>query len=153
MRRREFLGALIGATVAWPPGLRAEDSPKIALVGHLAAGTEAARRAMSAAFLAAMRELGHTEDRDFKFVSRYANGDLSRLPALAKELLGLGPDVLLVETTPGNLAAKAATTTVPIVMVSVADPIGVGLVAGLAKPGGNVTGVTNMIGELAGKRL
>jgi putative ABC transport system substrate-binding protein len=84
---------------------------------------------------------------------RYAEGKVERLPALAQELIQRKPDVLLVATTPGNLAAKAATATIPIVMVLVADPIGAGIVQNLARPGGNITGITNVVAELAGKRL
>jgi putative tryptophan/tyrosine transport system substrate-binding protein len=95
----------------------------------------------------------HVEGQDFVFDARFADGHFERLPLLAKELLALNPDVLFVRTTPANLAAKAATSTVPIVMVGVADPIGAGLIANLARPGGNITGITNVVAELTGKRL
>lgn len=84
---------------------------------------------------------------------RYAEGKVERLPALAQELMRRKPDVLLVSTTPGNVAAKAATSTIPIVMVLVADPVGAGIVPSLARPAGNITGITNIVAELAGKRL
>jgi putative ABC transport system substrate-binding protein len=100
-----------------------------------------------------MRDLGYIEGTNFSIEGRFADGKLALLPSLARELLSLHPDVLLVATTPAILAAKAATSTTPIVMVAVADPVGAGLVESLARPGGNITGVTNIGAELAGKRL
>ena len=100
-----------------------------------------------------MRDFGYVEGTNLLVTRRYADGRFERLPPLMRELLAWGPDALLVSTTPGNLAAKAATSTVPFVMVSVADPIGAGLIASLAQPGGNITGVTNIGAELAGKRI
>ena len=100
-----------------------------------------------------MRDLGFVEGSNLIVEHRYAEGNFERLPLLVGELLAWKPDLLFVSTTPGGLAAKAATSTVPIVMVSVADPVGVGLVASLVRPGGNITGVTNIAAELAGKRV
>jgi putative ABC transport system substrate-binding protein len=99
-----------------------------------------------------MRDLGYIEGTNFSIEDRFASGKLDLLPSLARELLSLHPDVLLVATTPAILAVKAATSTTPIVMVAVADPVGAGLVGSLARPGGNITGVTNIGAELAGKR-
>jgi putative ABC transport system substrate-binding protein len=100
-----------------------------------------------------MRDFGYVEGQNLVIETRYAEGRFERLPALARELLAWNPDVLFVSTTPANLAAKAATSTVPIVMVSVADPLGVGLIDNLSRPGGNITGVTNIGADLAGKRV
>jgi putative ABC transport system substrate-binding protein len=100
-----------------------------------------------------MQAVGYVEGKSFVLDERYAEGDVKRLPPLAQELIESKPDVFLVSTTPGNLAAKAATSTIPIVMVLVADPVGAGIVKSLAKPGGNITGITNIVAELAGKRL
>jgi putative ABC transport system substrate-binding protein len=105
------------------------------------------------AFAQGLRDLGYVEGENIAVLSRYAGSDFERLPALARELLNLDPDVLFVSTTPAALAAKSATSTTPIVIVAVADPVGVGLIASLARPGGNVTGITNISAELAGKRL
>ena len=105
------------------------------------------------AFQEGMREQGYVEGRDFVIEDRYAEGRVELLPALAREMVQRGPDLLLAATTPANLAAKAVTATIPIVMVSVADPVGAGIVPDLARPGGNVTGITNIVAELAGKRL
>jgi putative tryptophan/tyrosine transport system substrate-binding protein len=156
MKRREFLGLLGVATAGWPFLVRAQQAQQAGRVyrlGYLTGGTAASRRLFLAAFHRGMRELGYIEGQNLTFEYRYADGRFDRLPALARELLGWNPDVLLVSTTPGNLAAKAATSTVPIVMVAVADPLGAQLVESLPRPGGNITGVTNIAAELAGKRL
>jgi putative ABC transport system substrate-binding protein len=100
-----------------------------------------------------MRELGYVEGRNLVLEPRFADGQFERLPVLAQELVRLNPDVIFVSTTPGSLAAKAATATIPIVFVAVADPVGAGLVPNLARPGGNVTGITHIVAELTGKRL
>jgi putative ABC transport system substrate-binding protein len=153
MNRREFVG-LVGAVAAGlPPVARAQEAGKVYRLGYLTGGTAASRHQFLAAFHRGMRELGYSEGQNLIAEYRYADGRFDRLPALAHELLAWNPDVLLVSTTPGNLAAKAATSTVPIVMVAVADPLGAGLVASLSRPGGNITGVTNIAAELAGKRL
>ena len=153
MRRRVFLGALIGTAVTWPFVVRAQQSGKVYRLGQLSAGTKASRAPMLAAFMRGMRDLGYVEGQNLVIEHRYADGRFERLPSLVRELLAWKPDVLLVSTTPGNLAAKAETSTVPIVMVAVADPMGVGLIASLSRPGGNITGVTNVGAELAGKRV
>ena len=153
MRRREFLGILGGAATAWPLAARAQQSGKVYRLGQLSGGTAASRIPLLAAFMRGMRELGYVEGQNLVVEHRYADGKFERLPALAQELLAWNPDALFVSTTPASLAAKAATSTVPIVMVSVADPQGVGLIADLSRPGGNITGVTNIGAELAGKRL
>ena len=153
MRRREFIGLLGGAAALWPLAARAQQSAKPHRIGYLHGGTEAGDRGFLDEFKAGMRDLGHIEGHDFVLDTRFADGHFERLPSLAKELLSLNPDVLFVVTTPANLAAKAATSTTPIVMVGVADPIGAGLIPNLARPGGNITGITNVVAELTGKRL
>jgi len=153
MRRREFIALLGGVTTVWSLTARAQQSAKPHRIGYLSGGTGAADDDYITEFKAGMYDLGHVEGQDFVFDARYADGHFERLPLLAKELLALNPDVLFVRTTPANLAAKAATSTVPIVMVGVADPIGAGLIGNLARPGGNITGITNVVAELTGKRL
>src|SRR5262249_24634209 len=153
MRRREFIRLFGSTAVAWPLRARAQQSAKPHRIGYLWAGIEATEKDHIAEFNAGMRDLGHVEGQDFVFDARFADGHFERLPSLAKELLALNPDVLFVGTTPANLAAKAAAPTVPIVMVAVADPIGAGLIANLSRPGGNITGITNVVAELTGKRL
>ena len=122
-------------------------------VGYLSGGSQIARVQFLAAFRQGMEEHGYIEGRNLILDARYAEGKFERLPLLAQELIRLNPDVLLVSTTPANLAAKAATKTLPIVFVGVADPVGVGLVTNLARPAGNITGITNIVAELTGKRL
>ena len=153
MRRRAFIRLLGGIAAAWPLAARGQQSGKPYRLGQLSAGTKASRVPLLEAFMRGMRDLGYIEGQNVIVEHRYAEGDFDRLPALARELLAWQPDVLLVSTTPGGLAAKAATSTVPIVMVGVSDPLGVGLIASLSRPGGNITGVTNIGSELAGKRV
>src|SRR5215471_11920920 len=100
-----------------------------------------------------LRKLGYVEGNNIAIESRYADTKLDRLPALADELVRLKVDVLLTPSTPAALAAKIATRTTPIVFLSVVDPVGVGLVDSLARPGENITGFTSIATELAGKRL
>lgn len=122
-------------------------------IAYLSTTTAAAAQPFLAALRAGLSELGHVDGKSLRIDQRYADGHVDRLPGLAAELLSSGPDVLVATQTPGALAAKEATRRVPIVMVGVGDPVAVGLVSSLSRPGGNVTGVTNMTGELAGKRL
>ena len=147
---------LIAAMVfllAAPVAAGAQQSSKTYRVAYLAAAPRSTNEAMLAQFQHGMRELGYLEGRNLVLESRFADGKLERLPALAQEVVQLRPDVIFVSTTPGGLAAKAATPTIPIVFVSVADPVGAGLVPNLARPGGNVTGITHIVTELTRKRL
>jgi putative ABC transport system substrate-binding protein len=151
MKRRTFI-ALLGAAAAFTPPARAQPA-KVYRVAGLSGGTASSRAPLLAAFMGGMRDLGYVEGGNLIVEHRYAEGNFERLPSLVSELLAWKPDLLFVSTTPGGLAAKAATSSVPIVLVSVADPVGVGLVASLVRPGGNITGVTNIASELAGKRM
>ena len=152
VRRREFI-TLLGGAAAWPLAARAQQPAKVYRLGQLSGGTAASRVPLLAAFMRGMRDLGYVEGQNLVVEHRYAEGRFEVLPALARELRAWNADVLFVSTTPASLAAKAATSAVPIVMVSVADPLRVGLIASLSRPGGNVTGVTNIGSELAGKRV
>ncbi|MCX7135293.1 MAG: ABC transporter substrate-binding protein, partial [Proteobacteria bacterium] len=105
------------------------------------------------AFFDEMRKLGYENGKNAKFMIRSANSEYGRLPALARELVDARPDVIVAVNTPSARAMIDATKTIPIVMSSVGDPIGSGFVTNLARPGGNVTGISNMVGELAPKRL
>ena len=140
---------LLGAPLA----AEAQRSAKVYRIAHLSGSGVAPSKPFVAAFRAGMRALDYVEGRNFVFAERYAEGKLERLPGLAQELLRGDPDLVLAATTPGNVAAKAATATIPIVMVLVADPVGAGIVSNLAHPGGNITGITNIVAELGGKRL
>jgi putative ABC transport system substrate-binding protein len=104
-------------------------------------------------FRRGMAERGYVEGNNVVYDARYAEGRFDRLPQLARELIALSPDALLVATTPAATVAKAASSTLPMVIVAVADPVGTGLVRSLPKPGGNITGITNITAELTGKRL
>jgi putative ABC transport system substrate-binding protein len=115
-------------------------------IAYLAAAPRAANQALLDQFLQGMRDLGYVEGQNLILEYRFADGTLERLPALAREVAQLKPDVIFVSTTPGSLAAKAATATIPVVFVAVADPVGVGLVSNVGRPGGNVTGDTHIVG-------
>lgn len=151
MRRRLLLA--LPLVFAWPFAARAQSGVRSRRIGFLTASSAAAQGPLLAAFREGMRERRYAEGVDFTMESRFADGDFARLPSLARELIALQPELLLVNSTPANLAAKAATRTIPIVFVGVADPVGVKLVANLARPGANVTGITNVVAELTGKRL
>ena len=155
--RRKLTLALGAGALGAPFTSRAQQpgasAGKVWRIGHLSGTAETASKAFVDAFREGMRTQGYTEGKTFVLEQRYADGKFERLPALAQELIRLNPDLLLVSTTPGNLAAKAATSTIPIVMVLVADPVGAGIVQSLARPGGNITGITNISAELGGKRL
>jgi putative ABC transport system substrate-binding protein len=127
--------------------------PPVKRIGYLSSATKEAVARNLNAFREAMRELGYSEGRQFVIVDRYANGDHERLVPLAKELVESNVDVMLTGGTPATLAAQQATRTVPIVTPVVGNPIGTGLAASLARPGGNVTGLTNLDSDLGGKRL
>ena len=128
-------------------------SAKVARIGYLGGTTTREQEAYLETFLEGMRALGYVEGQNLVIEYRGAAGQYERFPDLATELVRLQVDVLLAVITPATLALKNATTTIPIVMVSVGDPVGSGLVASLARPGGNVTGVIAMSPELVGKQL
>jgi putative tryptophan/tyrosine transport system substrate-binding protein len=153
MDRRTVVGAVAGYLLAAPLAGLAQQFGKMYRIAHLSGSGQVASKAFINAFREGMAAIGYREGENIVLDERYAEGDVQRLPSLALELINSKPDVLLVSTTPGNLAAKAATSTIPIVMVLVADPVGAGVVTSLAKPGGNITGITNIVAELAGKRL
>jgi putative tryptophan/tyrosine transport system substrate-binding protein len=154
MNRREVLKwILVPAGMRPFVGLTAEMVTRRDHIAVLNGGSRSSNAAYMAAFKAMLRTLGHTEEKHYRLDERYANGNFERLPALAKELIARSPSLVLASTTPAALAAKAATTAIPIVFVGVADPLGTGIVDDLARPQGNTTGITNITAELAGKRL
>jgi putative tryptophan/tyrosine transport system substrate-binding protein len=136
MKRRQFITLLGGAAAAWPCHGLAE--PKRPLIGFLGASSKSAGARYYSGFALGMRELGYL---DYAFEDRYADGDASRLPLLAEELVRLKPDVIVVPTTPGAVAVKHATGSIPIVGVNLTDPVDFGLVTSEARPGSNVTGL------------
>jgi putative ABC transport system substrate-binding protein len=151
MDRRAFLATAAAGVIATPVVARAQQGGKGYRIGHLS--LRSGLNEWDEAFRQALRELGYVEGRNLTIEYRWAAGKEERLPELAAELVRLKVDIIVTATTPGIAAAKRATSTIPIVMAAVADPVGSGLVAGLARPGGNVTGMTLMSTELAGKRL
>src|SRR5262245_1146218 len=140
--------SLLGVPIA----AAAQPPPHVHRVGYLL-GTTREQEPLLEDFLKAMRALGYVEGQNLVMEYRAAEGQYERFPALAAELVRLKVDVLLSVNTPGALAAKDATTTIPIVMLGVGDPVASGLVASLARPGGNVTGVTSLSPDLVGKQL
>ena len=154
MKRREFITLLGGAAAAWPLAALAQKQPaKVPRVGYLFSFTPAEGQHLWEACRLGLRELGYVEGRNIVLEPRWAGGRHDRLPDLARELVRLPVDVLVAAATPANLAAKAATGTIPIVMVAVGDPVKVGLVSSLARPGGNITGLSLLTPELSGRRL
>ena len=151
--RRELLAALGGGAVAaWPLAAHAQQAEKLRAIGYLNPGSGPPAPGITALF-DALAELGWIEGKNVVFERRYAENRLERLPELAAELVRLNVDVIVAIGTPGPLAAKRATSTIPIVMAAAGDPLGSGLVASLARPGGNVTGMSLMAPDLGGKRL
>jgi len=151
MKRRDFIAGLGGAA-AWPVLARAQQAGRPARVGILTGGAEPANPVFEA-FRQEMRRLGYVEGRTLIIEFRSAAGANDRLPELAAELVRMPVDIILTEATPASIAAKQATSTIPIVMGVVADALGPGLVDNLARPGGNITGFTALGTELETKRL
>ncbi len=150
--RRTFLAGAGAALLATPLAAEAQQAAKVSRIGWLSVD-RADRPLLREAFFQGLRDLGYIEGRNLVIEYRDAEGKPERLPALAAELVALKVDVILVGSTPAALAAKQATKTTPIVFTGTADPVGSGLVTSLARPGGNVTGLTNLFAELVGKRL
>jgi putative tryptophan/tyrosine transport system substrate-binding protein len=151
VKRREFI-TLLGGAVAWPLKARAQQA-KAATIGLLGTGTAAAQSQWTTAFVQRMRELGWVEGRNLAIEYRWAEGRTERLADLANDLVRLKVDVIVTHNTPGPLAAKQATSTIPIVFATAGDPVGTGIVASLARPGGNVTGLSSQTPDVAGKRI
>jgi putative tryptophan/tyrosine transport system substrate-binding protein len=152
MKRRKFIALLGGAAAAWPLAARAQQ-PAIPMVGFLSAGSAQAVERDLAGFRDGIRRLGYVEGNNVQFEFRYADGYLDRLPDLALDLVRLNPRVIVSAPLPAHLAARRATSTIPIVMATGADPVGFGLVASLSHPGGNVTGLANFAETLAAKQI
>ena len=159
MRRREFISLVCGAAAApallWPLAVRAQQAANIARIGCLVTGTLGSpeARAMVDAFRGGLRERGYVEGVNIVIEYRSADGSIERFPHLAQELASLKLDLILAPNTPAARAAQRATTTIPIVVAAMGDPVGDGLVASIARPGGNITGLTFLGPELASKRL
>jgi putative ABC transport system substrate-binding protein len=149
MRRRDFL-TLLGSAAAWPLAARAQQPRRI---GVLETTSRELNAANLSAFQKGMRELGYVEGQNLLLEYRSADGRTERFPGLAAELVDLKVDVIVTRGTPAALAARKATETIPIVMAANGDPLGSGLIAGLAHPGGNVTGLSALVLDLYPKRV
>jgi putative tryptophan/tyrosine transport system substrate-binding protein len=150
MQRREFIAGLGAA--AWPVVARAQQ-PAVPVIGYLSPGRNPPTSNLVAAFRLGLRETGYVEGRNVEIEYRFAEGHYDRLSALAAELVQRRVAVLVASGAPSAPAAKAATTTIPVVFSAGVDPVAIGLVASLNRPGGNVTGVTNLSIQLGPKRL
>jgi putative tryptophan/tyrosine transport system substrate-binding protein len=152
MRRREFIMLLGGAAAAWPLAARAQQPAKAARIGILS-WASAAGPNMTKDFADGLGELGFIEGQNLAVERRFARGRLDLLSPLAQDLVRLNPDVIVAAATPAAKAAQTATGTIPLVIIDPGDPVEIGLVASLARPGGNITGQSSIAPELAGKRL
>jgi len=151
MKRRDFI-TLVGGAAAWPLAAGAQQA-KLPTIGFLGANSPSLQSQWTAAFVQRLRELGWIEGRNLAIEYRWAEGRFDRSPALAAELVQRKVDVIVTHATANVVAAMQATSLIPIVFTTVADPVGNKLVASLARPGGNVTGLSNQIPDVAGKRL
>jgi putative tryptophan/tyrosine transport system substrate-binding protein len=150
--RREFI-TLLGGASAWPLAARAQQPAKLPTIGFLAASTASVAGQWVAAFVQRLRELGWMEGRNVAIEVRWAEGRDKRSAEIAAEFVRLKVDVIVTWSNQSTLAAKQATSAIPIVFAAAGDPVGTGLVASLARPGGNVTGLSVQLADAAGKRL
>src|SRR5262245_54206619 len=150
MGRREFVALLGGAAAAWPLATQAQQPGKLPTIGFLGASTSIESRV--AAFVQRLRELGWIDGRNLAIEYRWAEGRNERYAEIAAEFVRLKVDVIVTVATPPALAAKQATAAIPIVFMLASDPVGTGLVASLARPGGNVTGLANQMSDIVGKK-
>jgi putative tryptophan/tyrosine transport system substrate-binding protein len=153
MRRRDFIKVIAGLATVWPLTGHAQHGDASRRIGILMGGAETDQEAQSwvAEFLSGLRQLGWAEGPNFHVEVRWAAGKIDRMQELATELVKLQPDVILAGTTPVVAALLSQTKTIPIVFLQVADPVGSGFVAGLSRPGGNVTGFTTFDVAMARK--
>ena len=152
MKRREFIAGLGGAA-AWPLMARAQQGRKVRRIGLLSGASREGASGNIDAFLQGMRELGYVEGRDFITDLRFADGNYERFTELAAELVQLKPDVIVTGTTAAIRTLQRATTTIPIVLANSTDPVGNGFVASLARPGGNITGLSGSSEDTSPKQL
>jgi putative tryptophan/tyrosine transport system substrate-binding protein len=152
VRRRKFI-TLLGGAAAWPIATRAQRLGKVFRIGFVGLPAADSLPKRPEAFRLGMRDLGYHEGRNILVEYRWANDDYTRLPSLFAEMVRLDVDVIVTHGTPGALAAKQATTTIPIVFATAGDAMASGVVASLSRPGGNVTGMTYFVPEISAKQL
>jgi putative tryptophan/tyrosine transport system substrate-binding protein len=152
MRRREFI-TLVGGATAWPLAARAQQPGKLPTIGFLGQSTRSAASEWVAAFVQRLRELGWIENRTIAIDYRWAEGRDQQFADIAAEFVRLKVDVIVTSGTQVVLASKQATSVIPIIFATAGDPVGNNLVASLARPGGNVTGLSNQMADTDGKRL
>lgn len=151
--RRAFIGTMAGGPLVVPLAAEAQQAGRVFRIGILA-NYRFGEPDLWAVFIQGLRDLGHAEGQNITIEWRVSEGKYERLPAQAAELARLKADVIVVPANQNALAARQATQTIPIVMIGVTDPVGSGLVANLARPGGNITGLSGSVGpEIAGKQL
>ncbi len=153
MKRRDAIILLCGTAAAWPLAARTQQIGKVYRIGFLGNSTAALESNLIGPFRDGLRDLGYEEGRNVTIEYRWAEGKYERFPLLVAELLASKVDVIVTAGTPATLAVQKATSSVPLVMVAVGDPIGTGIVPSLARPGGNITGLSSIAPELEGKRL
>jgi putative ABC transport system substrate-binding protein len=152
MKRREFI-TLLGGAAAWPLAAKAQQPGKLPTIGYLGASAALSESPWTTAFVQRLRELGWIEGRTIAIEYRWAEGRAERAAEIAAEFVRLKVDVIVGTATPPTIAAKHATSVIPIVFAVAGDPVGTGLVASLARPGGNITGLSLQATDLAGKRI
>jgi putative ABC transport system substrate-binding protein len=152
MRRRQFITLLGGAASAWHSAARAQQAP-LPVIGLLGSDTAAAQSRWTTAFVQRLRELGWTEGRNVTIEYRWAEGRTERFAEIAAEFVRNNVSIILTHNTLPTLAAKQATSTIPIVFATAGDPVETGIVSSLARPGGNITGLSSQAPDLAGKKL
>src|SRR5476649_1042476 len=152
MRRREFITLIGGAAVAWPVAARAEQ-PSLPVIGYLAAGSSKAEAQLVAVFVKGLGEAGYEDGKNVRIEYQWAENQYDRLPSMAADLVRRQVAVIAATTTPAARAAKTATAAIPIVFTTIADPVQIGFVASLNRPGGNMTGVTLLSVEVGPKLL
>src|SRR5262249_47362075 len=153
--RREFITLLGGTAAAWPLAVRAQQGDRVRRIGVLMPFDEndPAYKSRVSAFTQALADLGWTEGRNVRMDLRWGGNNTNRLSALARELVGLQPDIILANSTPATVALQQETRTIPIVFMTGADPVASGIVPRLDRPGGNVTGFGALEASLGGKWL
>ena len=152
LRMKNAIVILTLVFLSWFQPVSAQNA-KAVRIGFLGPNSAASTSSRMESLRAGLRELGYVEGKNLVIESRWANGNYDRLPDLARDLVGLKVDLILTSGTPGTRAARSATATIPIIMVTSGDPVALGLVASLARPGGNITGASNFAPELSAKRI